>query len=564
MGIICNMDSDKTLSIVGVQFNPIVGDVQGNCARIIAFARKHKNADVVVFPEMAVSGYPVEDLLFRPSFVDLVKNQVGKLALALVGLPAVIVGTPWYSDEEGCHHNTALLIRDGKVTDMYHKCKLPNYGVFDEKRFFKGGPLDNARPFDINGVKVGILVCEDMWSYEVPMTQKQNGADFLLCINGSPFEFDKDKIRVRNAQNRVNETGLPLMYVNLVGGQDELVFDGGSFYLNPNGKPRHCCSFFEEKTFETTFAGGRFDGFHKDEFQYHPADKYESIYNALIVGIRDYIIKNGFKGVVLGMSGGIDSALCAAIATDALGKDKVFPYMLPSPYTSEVSITDAADCTKRLGLTLRQISIEPAMQAFDTMMADEFKGEEKDITEENIQSRIRMTTLMALSNKKGYMLVSTGNKSELSVGYSTLYGDLSGGFAVIKDIFKMSVFHLCRWRNAHAPSLSKNPVLDVIPRNILEKPPTAELRSEQTDEDSLPPYPILDDILGCMVEEEMSIKDIVRRGHDADVVQKVRHMVDKAEYKRRQAPPGVKITFRSFGKERRYPITNHMRFQTEV
>lgn len=551
---------DKSLSLVAAQINPIVGDITGNSDKITKVVQKYEEADLVAFPEMVLSGYPAEDLVLKPTFIDHVMAEAENLAKQFKDGPVVLLGAPWRVD--GKIYNAALFLDGGKIAHVHLKCHLPNYGVFDEVRIFDAGTVADVAPYAVNGVKVGALVCEDMWFADTVARHKEKGAEILISLNGSPYEFDKDQMRLKQAEARIKESGLPIVYLNMVGGQDELVFDGGSFWMNAHRAAVHFAPFYRDYTATMTWKknGSEWTADMQGDIFSAP-EKRESVYNAIILGLRDYIDKNGFKGVVFGLSGGIDSALCAVMATDALGKDRVHPYMLPSPYTSQESRNDAEQLCKALGLKLETIEIEPAMKAFDEMLAGTFNGAQKDITEENVQSRIRMLTLMAISNKTGNMLLATGNKSELSVGYATIYGDMSGGFALIKDLYKMTVFELCRWRNRNIPSLSKVQIRDVIPDSILIKPPSAELKHNQKDEDNLPPYPVLDDMLYCLIEEEMSLADTIARGHDAEIAIKIWNMLDAAEYKRRQAPPGVKISRKAFGKERRYPITNRFRFQ---
>jgi NAD+ synthase len=471
------------------------------------------------------------------------------------GGPALIVGSPW--GDQGKVMNAALLLEGGRIASIRYKHDLPNYGVFDEKRLFASGPLPGPMPF--KGVRLGVMVCEDMWTPDAAECLQESGAELLLVPNGSPFEFEKHDIRIQLALARVTETRLPLAYVNQVGGQDELVFDGASFVVNPDHSLAAQLPNFRETVALTRWRRSGEGWVCEQGPLDKPAEGLEAIYAAMMLGLRDYVGKNRFPGVLLGLSGGIDSALTAAVAADALGPDKVHAVMMPSPFTSRESLEDAAEVAELLGIRLDAVPIEPAMAAFDGMLKPVFNDMPRDTTEENIQARARGITLMALSNKFGSMVLSTGNKSEMSVGYSTLYGDMCGGYSVLKDVYKMTVFALSRWRNQAMPAGALGPAGRVIPERVITKPPTAELKPNQTDQDTLPPYAVLDDILDGIVEHELSVEEIVARGHDRAIVLKVWRMVDTAEYKRRQAPPGVKITRRAFGRDRRYPITNAFR-----
>jgi len=543
-----------SLAIALAQINPIVGDVGGNVERL-SKARAEasdRGADLVVAGELAVSGYPPEDLVLKRAFQDAVEAGVAALARDTAQGPALIAGAPWRV--KGKLYNAALLLDGGKVAGVQLKHALPNYGVFDEKRVFAEGPLPGPVPF--RGVRLGLMVCEDMWVPDVTECLDESGAEILVVINGSPFETDKHDDRLGLAVARVVESGLPLIYVNQVGGQDELVFDGASFVLGRDKRYRAKARSWQEQILLTNWS--RADGgWSCAQAEVAPElALLDSIYGALLLGLRDYVGKNGFPGVLIGLSGGIDSALTAAVAVDALGPDRVHGVMMPSPYTSLESVEDATAVAKRLGIKFDTISIEPAMNAFAAMLRDVFAGKAPDETEENIQARARGMTLMALSNKFGFMVVSTGNKSEMSVGYATLYGDMCGGYSVLKDVYKMTVFELARWRNAHLPEGAKGPKGRVIPERVITKPPSAELKPNQTDQDTLPPYDQLDAILECLIENEMSIDEIAAKGINRATTARVWRMVDRAEYKRRQAPPGVKITRRAFGRDRRYPITN--------
>ncbi|HEY4133726.1 MAG TPA: NAD+ synthase [Alphaproteobacteria bacterium] len=540
----------EPLLIALAQFNPTVGDIAGNLAKIARLRDEaaRAGADLVVASELAVSGYPPEDLVLRPAFQARVKAAVEDFARATAKGPAVVLGAPWH-DESGLH-NAVLLLEAGKVAAVRYKWDLPNYGVFDEKRVFKPGSLPEPVPF--RGRKLGLLVCEDMWTPTVSGHLKARGADILIVPNGSPFEVGKNTQRAELARARVVETGLPLVYVNQVCGQDELVFDGASFAMSSDGALAARLPAFSEHLATLRWTDGGLAGGEMAE----PLDDLAAIYAAMTLGLRDYVDKNGFPGVLIGLSGGIDSALSAAVAVDALGAARVRCVMMPSPYTSRESLDDAEAVAHALSIRLDSISIQPAMDAFGAMLAPSFEGTERNITEENIQARARGLTLMALSNKFGHMVLSTGNKSEMSVGYATLYGDMCGGFNVLKDVYKTEVFALSRWRNAHMLADAKGPRGMVMPERVITKPPTAELRPNQTDQDSLPPYDMLDAILGLLVEEDLGIDAVAARGFDRAIVARVWRMLTLAEYKRRQAPPGVKITRRTLSRERRYPITN--------
>ncbi len=544
-----------SLAIALAQINPTVGDIDGNVARIVA-ARDEAagdGADLVVCGELVVCGYPPEDLVLKTAFLDHVEAGVEGLAAATAdGGPALLVGAPWRVD--GRLHNAALLLEDGRIAAVRLKHDLPNYGVFDEKRLFAAGPLPAA--VDFRGARLGIMVCEDMWTPSVTAALARSGAEILVVINGSPFEMDKVDVRFDLATARVAESGLPLVYVNLLGGQDELVFDGASFVIGADRELRVQAFSWRPRTVVSRWR--RADGgWQCDAGPMEPrAEGVEAIYGAMITGLRDYVDKNRFPGVVIGLSGGIDSALTAVVAVDALGADRVHCVMMPSPYTSDESLEDASDVARLIGAHLDSVSIEPAMGAFDAMLADALAGADGGVAAENIQARARGMVLMALSNRLGAMVLTTGNKSEMSVGYATLYGDMCGGYSVLKDVYKTTVFALARWRNQMRPADALGPDGRVVPERVITKPPSAELKPNQTDQDTLPPYEVLDGILKCLVEDECSVDEAVGRGFDRDVVRRVWRMLDRAEYKRRQAPPGVKITYRAFGRDRRYPITN--------
>jgi NAD+ synthase len=548
----------RHLAIALAQTDPKVGDVAGNLALVRAARAKAAalGADLVVFSELNVSGYPPEDLVLKPAFQAACRAAVDSLAADTEdGGPGMIVGAPWV--ENGKVHNSALLLDAGKIAALRHKHELPNYGVFDEKRVFAPGPLPG--PIVFRGVRLGLMICEDMWFPDSAECLVESGAEILVVPNGSPFETDKLDERIALAVRRVVETGLPLIYVNQVGGQDELVFDGASFALGADRNLAAQLPGFAESVSLTRWERGPKGWTCVDGERAALTDPMGAIYAALVLGLRDYVAKNRFPGVILGLSGGIDSALTAAIAADALGPSKVRAVMMPSRYTSQDSLDDAAACAKLLGIALDTVSIEPAVGAFAQMLGPLFAGTEPGVAEENIQSRARGLALMALSNKFGHMVVSTGNKSEMSAGYATLYGDMCGGFAVLKDVYKTTVFELSRWRNANKPEGALGPKGPVMPERVIVKPPTAELRADQTDEASLGPYVRLDAILKALVEGEKTVAEIVAKGFAEDEVKRVWRMLDLAEYKRRQAPPGVKITRRAFGRERRYPIVNGFR-----
>jgi len=559
-----------TLTIALAQLNPVVGDLDGNVAKILA-ARDIAAADgaeLIVATELVVTGYPPEDLILKPSFVAAAARAVDALAKATNdGGPALVVGAPWVEKngagarEDRRPYNAVLMIDAGKIIAVGQKNELPNYGVFDEHRVFRAGTP--ATPVDFRGVRLGLCVCEDIWVPRVCKSLTENGAELLIVINGSPFEHDKPDVRLGIAEQRVSETGLPMLYVNQVGGQDELVFDGGSFVMNADRQVAISAPAFQEHILLSKWTREADQSLTCKAGEIAPApDGYRAIYNAMILGLRDYVGKNGFPGIVLGMSGGIDSALTAVVAADALGPDKVHCVLMPSPFTSQESLEDATACADRLGARLDTMHIDPAMQAFDTMLDGTFGAPASGVTKENIQARARGLALMAISNQTGAMLVTTGNKSEMSVGYATIYGDMNGGFSVLKDIYKTDVFGLSRWRNDHMPDLVFD--RDVahaqpIPQRIIDKPPSAELRPDQKDEDSLPPYDELDAMLRGLIEEDLGVDDLAARGHDRDEAARIWRMLELAEYKRRQAPPGVKITARAFGRDRRYPITNAYR-----
>jgi len=543
------------LRLAIAQLNPHLGQIETNLAMIRAAraAAAAAGADLVVTPEFSIAGYPPEDLVRKPAFLAACDAAIATLAAETAdGGPGLIVGGPWH--EKGRVYNAAFVLDGGKIIARRAKHELPNYGVFDDKRVFDQGPAPG--PVVFRGHRIGLMICEDWWFPAVSETLAESGAQMLLSVNGSPWQIGKEHDRVSLAVSRVVETGLAFAFVGQVGGQDELVFDGASFVLNPDRSLPIQMPLFETGLLITEWEQ---DG---DKLvcraQPHPPEmsKLETIYRAMMLGLADYVGKNRFPGVILVLSGGIDSAISAAVAVDALGPEKVRTFMLPSPYTSQDSLDDAAECARLLGISCESVSIEPAMEAFGAALAPVFAGRQADITEENLQSRSRGLILMAISNKLGHMVLTTGNKSEMSVGYATLYGDMCGGFSVLKDVYKTLVFELCRWRNAHVPGATLGPHGPVMPERVITKPPSAELKPNQTDQDSLPPYDELDGILEGLVEGEKSVDVLVDAGYDRATVLRVWRMLDRAEYKRRQAPPGVKITPRAFGRDRRYPITN--------
>ncbi|RHW17758.1 NAD+ synthase [Sphingomonas gilva] len=546
-----------TLTIALAQVSQKMGDLDANAAAMLDWRAKAGGADLVVFPELQLIGYPPEDLVLKPVLAERSEAALAKLAGATGdGGPAMLVGA--VIRREGLLYNAVALLDGGEIAAIRCKHELPNYGTFDEKRVFAPGPL--PEPIEFRGVRLGVPICEDIWFPMVAAHLDKLGAELLIVPNGSPYEIDKDDVRsTRVARARVAETGLPLIYLNRVGGQDELVFDGASFVLAGDGTLVRQLPDWEEVLVTTRWsrgdAGWTCEPGPIAALEPHPSD----VYHAMMVALRDYVDGNRFPGVVLGLSGGIDSAICAAIAADALGPDRVWCVMLPSRFTSQESLEDAAECARMIGCKLDTIPIVPAVEAFDAMLSGTFADTEVDITEENIQSRIRGVTLMALSNKFGHMLLTTGNKSEMSVGYATIYGDMAGGYNPLKDAYKTTVFAISRWRNERRPRFGLGPDGPVMPERIVTKPPSAELRPDQKDSDSLPPYDVLDPILHGLVEEELSVGDVAARGFDHDTVARIERLLYVAEYKRRQAPPGVKLGTRNFGRDRRYPITNAFR-----
>lgn len=533
------------LTVAVAQLNCVVGDISGNARRILDAVTRAKaaGADVVLTPELALCGYPAEDLLLRPAFIEACATELAALAVEVQGITA-LVGYP--AEVEGVRYNAAAVIRDGRVVDTYFKHRLPNYEVFDEERYFEAGT--GACVFELKGVRVGVNICADVWESGAAEVAREAGAELLLVLNASPFHMNKQQRRYEVLRERVADTGLPVAYCNLVGGQDELVFDGGSFALDPDGGLAWQGSVFAEELALLRFAEGAWQDRQLPESRPVEADVYE----ALVLGVRDYLGKNGFPGALIGLSGGVDSALTLAIAVDALGAERVRAVMMPSPYTAQMSLDDSREMIRRIGVRYDEIAIEPAMRTFAELLAPHFAGLPEDATEENLQSRIRGMLLMALSNKTGAIVLTTGNKSEMATGYATLYGDMAGGFAVIKDIYKTFVYRLCAWRNAQ-------PGGPVIPDNILTRPPSAELKPDQCDQDSLPPYEVLDAIIAAYMEEDLSPDEIIARGYPEADVKRTVGMLRRNEYKRRQAPPGVRVTQRGFGKDWRYPITSRYR-----
>ena len=552
------MIKDNQINIALVQENPIVGNVEHNY-NLILKARNDansENADLMVFSELFLSGYPPEDLVLRYSFLDEIDTYL-KLLVEETKKPgpAVLVGLPVRDKNQ--IFNSVVLIDNGKIISIQHKCHLPNYDVFDEERIFNKGDLPG--PINFRGLKIGVAICEDIWHEDVVECLAETGAEILIVLNGSPYNRDKQDLRINVAMQRVVESGLGLIYVNQIGGQDELVFDGGSFVINPDYSMPVKLPNFVSNIQSTLWTKDNDKWLCKTVVQQTDTEELVDIYSACVIGLRDYVQKNKFKEVLIGLSGGIDSAIVSCIAVDALGSENVQCVMLPSKYTSTESLADAIECAQNLGINSDEISIEKMVDAAEDQLNPFFEGTNKDITEENIQSRIRAVLLMALSNKFNKLLLTTGNKSEMAVGYATLYGDMSGAFNPIKDIYKTEVYKIAEMRNNTKPEFCLGPNHEVIPKNIITKAPTAELRDNQKDQDSLPEYDVLDDILYKLIEEEISVKDIIKSGHDKQWVTKIQNLLYISEYKRRQAPPGVKISSKNFGKDRRYPITNNFR-----
>jgi NAD+ synthase len=544
------------LRIAFCQLGQRVGDLAGNAAAMLEWRGKATadGADLVMFPELQLTGYPPEDLVLKPEFVRQTMETAAQLVAATGDRgPAMLFGA--IHAEGGANFNSMTLAEGGQVAGRTLKHELPNYGTFDEKRVFVPGPP--PEPLQFRGVKLGVPICEDIWLEKVCSHLAEAGAELLLVPNGSPYELDKDDLRQRLVRERIAQTGLPMAYLNRVGGQDELAFDGSSFVVNGDGEIAVQMPDWVEAMALTdwvrTSDGWRCEPGERARLSPYPED----IYRAMMVALRDYVTVNGFPGVLLGLSGGIDSALSAAVAVDALGADNVWCVMLPSKYTSDTSLEDAAECARLLGVRHDVIPIVPGVEALGEMLAESFAGTRPGLAEENIQARLRMVTLMALSNRFGHMLLTTGNKSEMSVGYSTLYGDMAGGYSVLKDAYKTTCFALSRWRNANRPDGALGPDGPVMPERVIDKPPTAELRPNQKDEDSLPPYAKLDRVLEALVERELSVRETAAEtGAEFALVAEIEKKLLRAEYKRRQAPPGVKLGSRNFGRDRRYPITN--------
>jgi NAD+ synthase (glutamine-hydrolysing) len=537
---------NKPVKIAMVQDNFLVGDIKGNADKLVRLARvaKENGADIVLFPELALVGYPPEDLLHRPGFLAQAEAELERIKREAVDID-IVLGAP--RRKKNRLFNSLIWVRAGESIAEYYKQVLPNYSVFDEMRYFARG--EKHAVVDFMGIKFGLAICEDVWEPKPMADARAAGAEIMLVINASPFHIGKYEDRVRILQQRINETSMPVIYLNMVGGQDELVFDGESLVMDEMGE-----ILLRAPAFEPAIKYVDIDDGHivtQADTTVEPLQEEEAIYKALVLGVKDFVQKNGFSSVVIGLSGGVDSALTLAIAVDALGADHVRAVLMPSRYTADMSLEDAKDEADRLGVHYDVISIELAFTAFREMLEDVFKGYEDDVTEENIQARCRGLILMAISNKTGSMVLTTGNKSEMAVGYATLYGDMSGGFAPLKDVSKTLVYKLCRYRNAQS---------EVIPERVLTRPPSAELRPDQCDQDSLPDYPVLDRVLELSVEQDMPMEDIVSStGIDREIVEQVTGMVQRNEYKRRQAAPGVRITKRAFGRDRRYPITSGYR-----
>ena len=547
----------NNIKIALAQLNPIVGDVKGNINKLIKIRNDLNNStEIIVVPELYVTGYPIDDLVLRNDFLELVQNEINNLAkLTSDGKAAIIIGAP--RKENKTIRNTVYVLDNGKVLSFRDKYNLPNTGVFDEQRIFSPGTLSG--PVKVRDVLIGLPICEDIWNETVIECLCETGAEIILSINASPFTTKKIDQRISVAASRVLESKLPLIYLNRVGGQDELVFDGSSFCLSHDGKLKIQLKDFQEQTLEIDLKKTDNNWEFKENIN-TISSSIESLYKSLVISVRDYVKNNGFPGVVLGMSGGIDSALVAAIATDALGPSLVKAVMMPSPYTSKESLEDAKLASSNLGINYSYLDIKKGMDTIDTILLD-FNAPKVDlgIAEENIQSRIRGLLLMAISNKYGSMVLATGNKSEYAVGYATLYGDMCGGFAVIKDVWKSDVFKLCKWRNLNKSSEFLGPIGEVIPNRIITKAPSAELREDQKDTDSLPEYDVLDAILKKLVEENLSLEQIVNHGFDMNDVKKISMLLSRSEYKRFQSAPGPKVTEKAFGRDRRFPLTSGFR-----
>ena len=535
-----NAHAHSLVSIAVAQLNLTVGDLAGNADRIIAALEEARagGADLLLTPELAVSGYPPEDLLLRSDFYRACSRETDRIAAAARDI-TVVLGHPVEDGDQ--RYNAASVLRDGKLVARYHKSLLPNYEVFDEERYFEAG--NDACVFEVKGVRFGLNICADVWERGPAEAARAAGAQVLLALNASPYHMNKHTQRLQVLRDRVRETGLPILYCNMVGGQDELVFDGASFALDRDGALGYQAGSFVEGVDLLGYQAGTWVGGTRTEARTLEAEAYE----ALKIGVRDYLGKNRFPGAIIGLSGGIDSALTLAIAVDALGADRVRAVMMPSPYTAQMSLDDSREMVRRLGVRYDEIAIEPAMKVFADLLAPQFAGLPADTTEENLQARIRGMILMALSNKTGAIVLTTGNKSEMATGYATLYGDMAGGFAVLKDLYKTLVFRLSDWRNTVSP---------VIPQNIIDRPPSAELKPDQKDQDSLPPYEMLDAIIEAYMERDESPREIIAAGFPEAEVRRTVSLLKRNEYKRRQAPVGIRITPRGFGKDWRYPITN--------
>lgn len=532
------------LTIVSAQMDFLLGDIEGNANRIITYtqeAYKKSHADLVVFPELTLTGYPPEDLLFRPKLYQRMANALDKVCQSVKDT-AIIIGYPTQIND--LRYNMAALIQNGKITATYAKQALPNYTVFDEKRYFTPG--HKACTFHIKNTCIGLIICEDLWEQEPIEKAVAAGAQIVVSINASPFALQRAEQRQKLLHDRSQQHQIPIIYTNTVGAQDELVFDGGSMVYDQNGQCCQQADFFKEQLLVTQFDNARIANANPNELQHKQQTMEEKIYQTLVLGVRDYIEKNNFPGAIIGLSGGIDSGLTLAIACDAIGADRVEAVMMPSKYTSEISLADAKQEAELLGCKYSVIAIDAIAQAFESALSDEFKHYAKDSTEENLQARARGTLLMAISNKKGSIVLTTGNKSELAVGYATLYGDMAGGFCVLKDVYKTMVYRLSKYRNS---------ISSVIPQRVIDRAPSAELAPNQTDQDTLPPYPELDDILERFIHREQGLETIVKAGFDQTTVKKVIKMVVGNEYKRRQAPIGIRLAEKAFGKDRRYPIT---------
>ena len=548
---------DKKIKIALAQLNPLVGDVLGNMKKLITIRSKlDSDVDILVVPELYISGYPIDDLVLREDFLSLVESEIKKLVeITKDGKSAIIFGAP--RKDKTVIKNSVYVIEDGRIVAIRDKYELPNTGVFDEQRIFTEGNLESY--VEIKKIKFGLPICEDIWKKTVLEKLTKSGAEIIIAINASPFTITKSSERDHVALSRVEEIKLPLIYLNRTGGQDELIFDGSSFALNYDGNKFFCSSEFKEEVSIINFSKKNEKWIGSGNLNKNTSDT-ERLYKALVLGLRDYVSNNKFPGVVLGLSGGIDSALVAAIAADALGSENVQAVMLPSPFTGQESLNDAKDVANYLKIKFSNLKIDEAMKIIDKTLG-KFNGKSfsPGITEENIQSRLRGLLLMALSNRYGYMVLATGNKSEYAVGYSTLYGDMCGGFAPIKDVWKTDVFKLCKWRNKNFSQLFKGPKGKVIPDNIITKAPTAELKENQRDTDSLPEYEILDEILKGLVEEEISVEKIVSKGFEKRIVEKIAQLLARSEYKRFQAAPGPKVTSKAFGRDRRFPLTSGFR-----